>query len=176
MFLLQISCIAGGHLKTICFVLFFYLSSASNYMWVCELVCRVDIASYTIHRPGNKILSCPSDLEIFSKSKAKCHLVLYYGPDHVQVFWKHKSIGNISQLETRPLIGWLARSTNQRTGFELTYVSNWLMLPKHTCTWSGLICKVFSKIEGKPTITSRRFYDSMVYHDIELKVCTICLF
>ena len=27
------------------------------------------------------------------------------GPDHVQVFWKHKSIGNISQLETRPMIG-----------------------------------------------------------------------
>ena len=27
------------------------------------------------------------------------------GPDHVQVNWKHKSIGNISQLETRPLIG-----------------------------------------------------------------------
>ena len=27
------------------------------------------------------------------------------GPDHVQVFWKHKCFGNISQLETRPLIG-----------------------------------------------------------------------
>ena len=26
-------------------------------------------------------------------------------PDHVQVFWKHKCFGNISQLETRPLIG-----------------------------------------------------------------------
>ena len=26
------------------------------------------------------------------------------GRDHVQVNWKHKSIGNISQLETRPLI------------------------------------------------------------------------
>ena len=24
--------------------------------------------------------------------------------DHVQVFWKHKCFGNISQLETRPLI------------------------------------------------------------------------
>ena len=24
----------------------------------------------------------------------------------MQVFWKHKSFGNISQLETRPLIGW----------------------------------------------------------------------
>ena len=47
-----------------------------------------------------------------------------------------KSIGNISQLETRPLIGWPtrsigwpARSTNQRPGFQLTFVSNWLMLP-----------------------------------------------
>ena len=30
---------------------------------------------------------------------------LTIGPDHVQVNWKHKSIGNISQLETRPLIG-----------------------------------------------------------------------
>ena len=27
------------------------------------------------------------------------------GPDHMQVNWKHMSIGNISQLETRPLIG-----------------------------------------------------------------------
>ena len=27
------------------------------------------------------------------------------GPDHVQVNWKHKSIRNISQLETRLLIG-----------------------------------------------------------------------
>ena len=27
------------------------------------------------------------------------------GPDHVQVFWKHKCFGNISQLETRPLNG-----------------------------------------------------------------------
>ena len=27
------------------------------------------------------------------------------GPDHVQVYWKYKSIENISQLETRPLIG-----------------------------------------------------------------------
>ena len=27
------------------------------------------------------------------------------GPDHVLVFWKHKCFGNISQLETRPLIG-----------------------------------------------------------------------
>ena len=24
------------------------------------------------------------------------------GPDHVQVFWKHKCFGNISQLESRP--------------------------------------------------------------------------
>ena len=30
----------------------------------------------------------------------------HYGPDHLQVFWKHKVFGNISQLETRPLI-WL---------------------------------------------------------------------
>ena len=41
----------------------------------------------------------------------------------------------VSQLETRPLIGWLARSifwsTNQRPGFQLTYVSKTLMLPKH---------------------------------------------
>ena len=27
------------------------------------------------------------------------------GPDHVQVFWKHKCFENISQLQTRPLIG-----------------------------------------------------------------------
>ena len=55
------------------------------------------------------------------------------GPDHVQVFWKNsKCFGNISQLETRPLIGWPSTSTNQRPGgFQLTYVSKTLMLPKH---------------------------------------------
>ena len=47
----------------------------------------------------------------------------------MQINWKHKSIGNISQLETRPGIGWSSCSTIQRTGFQLTYVSNWLMLP-----------------------------------------------
>ena len=31
--------------------------------------------------------------------------VEYLGPDHVQVFWKHKCFENISQLENRPLIG-----------------------------------------------------------------------
>ena len=42
------------------------------------------------------------------------------------MFWKHKSNGNISQLETRPQIGWLARSTNQRHGFQLTNASKTL--------------------------------------------------
>ena len=32
-------------------------------------------------------------------------LLFCLGPDHVQFNWEHKSIGNISQLETRPLIG-----------------------------------------------------------------------
>ena len=32
-----------------------------------------------------------------------------------------KCFGSISQLETRTLIGWLTRSTNQRPGFQLTY-------------------------------------------------------
>ena len=31
--------------------------------------------------------------------------ILDLGPDHVQVFWKHKCFGIISQLKTRPLIG-----------------------------------------------------------------------
>ena len=52
------------------------------------------------------------------------------GPDHVQVFCKHKCFGNISQLETRPLIGWSSGSTNQSPGFQLTYVSKTLMLTK----------------------------------------------
>ena len=41
--------------------------------------------------------------------------------------------GNISQLETRPLIGWPSESINQRPGFhfQLTYVSKTLMLSKH---------------------------------------------
>ena len=61
-----------------------------------------------------------------------CSLKLYAskGQDHVQVFWKHsKCFGNISQLETRPLIGWPSESTNHRPGFQLTYVSNCLMFP-----------------------------------------------
>ena len=43
----------------------------------------------------------------------------------------YKCFGNISLLETRSLIGWLARSTNQRPVFQLTYVSKTIMLPKH---------------------------------------------
>ena len=39
--------------------------------------------------------------------------------------------GNISQLDTRPLIGWPSGTTNQRPGFQLTYVSKTLLLPKH---------------------------------------------
>ena len=45
------------------------------------------------------------------------------------MFWKHKCFGNISQLET--LIGWPAGSTSQRPGFQLTYVSKTVVLPKH---------------------------------------------
>ena len=52
--------------------------------------------------------------------------IIHLGPDHVQMFWKHKCFGNISQLETRPLIGWPSESTNQRPGFQLTYVSKTL--------------------------------------------------
>ena len=37
-----------------------------------------------------------------------------------------KFFGSISVLETRPPIGWLARSTNQRPGFQLTYASKTL--------------------------------------------------
>ena len=48
----------------------------------------------------------------------------------MQVFWKYKCFGNISQLETRPMIGWPSESTNQRPGFQLTCFQN-------TCTWSG---------------------------------------
>ena len=72
-------------------------------------IYRISPSSWTyITQPKNKnFLVCIGNL---------CNL----GPDHVQVSWKHKCFGNISQLETRPLIGWPARSTNQ-----------------NTCTWSG---------------------------------------
>ena len=33
-----------------------------------------------------------------------CYFIIHFGPDHVQVFWKHKCFGKISQLETRPMI------------------------------------------------------------------------
>ena len=42
-----------------------------------------------------------------------------------------KSIGNISQLETRPLIGWPARSTNQEAWFPID------LCFQLTCTCSG---------------------------------------
>ena len=45
------------------------------------------------------------------------------GPDHVQVNWKHKSICNLSQCETRPLIGSIM-SANHRPSFQLTYASS----------------------------------------------------
>ena len=51
------------------------------------------------------------------------------GPDHVQVNWNDKSIGNISQLKTRPLIGWSSNSEAWfpiNLCFQLTYASNWL--------------------------------------------------
>ena len=60
-----------------------------------------------------------------------CKKIFFNFSDHVQVFWKHKCFGNISQLETRTLIGWPSESTNQRPGFQLTYVSKTLTLPKH---------------------------------------------
>ena len=52
----------------------------------------------------------------------------------MQVFWKHKCFGNISQLVTRPLIGWpglwLVDLASQPIRGQ---VSNWLMFPKHLC-------------------------------------------
>ena len=35
----------------------------------------------------------------------KVQYLKIYGQDHVQVFWKRMCFGNISQLETKPLIG-----------------------------------------------------------------------
>ena len=69
------------------------------------------------------------------------------GPDHVQVNWNHKSIGNISQLETRPLIGWSSGSTNQRPGFQLTYVSKTLahdpaLTQNRISKWSWRLCMI----------------------------------
>ena len=40
-------------------------------------------------------------LYLDDENKTECFL----GLDHVQVFWKHKCFRNISQLESRPLIG-----------------------------------------------------------------------
>ena len=79
---------------------------------------------------GSIYVTVQSVFFMFVLFKKVVPLVLM-GPDHVQVFRKHKSFGNISQLETRPLIGWSSDWTNQRIGFQLTYVSKTLMLPKH---------------------------------------------
>ena len=51
-----------------------------------------------------------------------------------------KCFGSISRLENRPMIGWPSKSTNQRPGFQLTYVSNWLMLPKHLHMIRPILC------------------------------------
>ena len=69
------------------------------------------------------------------------------GPDHVQVFWKHKGFGNISQLETRPLIGWPSSSTNQRPGFQLTYSSK--TLAHDPALYIPLRLVFFHEINGK---------------------------
>ena len=51
-----------------------------------------------------------------------CKTYEFYGPDHVQVFWKQKCFGNISQLETRPLIGWPTRQgPTKRSLFRRTF-------------------------------------------------------
>ena len=39
--------------------------------------------------------------DYYSEDQYSARSTIHLGPDH----WKHKSIGNISQLETRPLIG-----------------------------------------------------------------------
>ena len=60
------------------------------------------------------------------------------GMDHVQVNWKHKSIGNISQLNTRPLIGWSSGSTN-RAGSGQNQTRNLARGPRFLSgpTWPG---------------------------------------
>ena len=70
------------------------------------------------------------------------------------MFWKHKCFGNISQLETRPLIGWPSGSTNQRPGLQLIYVSKTLMLPKHLHMIRPLKCSSLDKTNIQGTQVS----------------------
>ena len=86
-----------------------------------------------------------------------------YGPEHMQVFWKHKSIGNISQLETRPLIGCPSELTNQRPGFQWTYVSNWLMLPKHFLHMIRPFKVGYNTLSKHQFVSSEKFGSKNVY-------------
>ena len=93
-----------------------------------------------------------------------------------------KSIGSMSQLETRPPIGWPARSTNQRPGFQLNYVSNWLILPIDLHMIRPLVYRLMVKsslrtcldtYEADPAVTEKNsIYDSEDYAQAFLQVCS----
>ena len=80
-----------------------------------DLFCHLTIHSCVTRKYYVKInqFNCRKILKMKSVLYGQCvYCVMFFyffhinqGPDHVQVNWKHKSIGNISQLETRPLIG-----------------------------------------------------------------------
>ena len=101
------------------------------------------------------------------------------GPDHVQVFWKHKSIGNISQLETSPLIGWLARSTNQRPKalfpidlcFQLNYASKILVhdpatnMTIHVLTFKRIMSQFGRLVHKKDKFSKKQLISKHKYYD-----------
>ena len=53
----------------------------------------------------------------------------YYGPDHVQVFWKHKCFGNKGQLETRPLIADLIKNYTFNSKIIYNFFVGFLPIP-----------------------------------------------
>ena len=48
---------------------------------------------------------CMCTILSINKNMSNILIGFKLGPDHVQVYWKHKYFGNTSQLESRPLIG-----------------------------------------------------------------------
>ena len=61
----------------------------------------------------NVVKPTESEFVLYTKGKQQINYFFFIsalelddlGPDHVQVFWKQKCFGNISQLETTPMIG-----------------------------------------------------------------------
>ena len=80
---------------------------------VCSKNCGYGKANFASQILIDSDSKCPNVICMYLQPTTKGRIMCKY-------------FGNISQLETRPLIRWPSESTNQRPGFQLTYASKTL--------------------------------------------------